>query len=137
MGLTGRKHVFGCILALNNPQIGTLWSKNCQISLQISKLALFGPPNGNYKFFSQWCWNLYHFLKKISILLQNVVFWTPFNMLLRCQSIYNQKCTLESWDLIWLLLISNVFGAWPVPCITNNLGSTYLSKLIFNFLCSS
>ena len=70
---------------------------------KIAKLALFGQKiakflqkspnwpflvhqNGNYKFFSELCLKLYQFLKKISILLQNVVFWTPFNMLLRYQS---------------------------------------------------
>ena len=73
-------------LALKNRQIGALWLKNSQISLEIIKLALFGPPNGNYKFFSELCLKLYQFLKKISILLQNVVFWTPFNMLLTVSS---------------------------------------------------
>ena len=35
------------IFGFKNRQIGAFWSKNSQISLEIAKLALFGPQNGD------------------------------------------------------------------------------------------
>ena len=35
------------IFGFKNRQIGAFWSKNNQISLEISKLGLFGPQNGD------------------------------------------------------------------------------------------
>ena len=41
------KYIKLAISCLKNRQIGAFWSKNSQISLKITKLALFGPQNGD------------------------------------------------------------------------------------------
>ena len=84
------------IFGWKNRHYGAFWSKNMQISLEIAKLALFGPENGDYYDFLWWFLakhskNAYicMFIKNLKKNIYLLLFLIWFHQICICNLLFN------------------------------------------------